>query len=77
MTNDKTTEELFGSKAKARVLKLFLHNPQLTFSVDGVAAKTSLKRNEVQKVLPYLIKLGVIKPVKHLHAKNKNTKKKK
>ena len=74
--NDKIINELFGSKTKARVLKLFLHNPHLALSLQEISARIGAKKQEVKKSLASLIKLNIITSFKR-NDKNQNKKTKK
>ncbi len=73
--NDKIIDSLFGSKTKARLLKLFLHNPELSFGLDEISAKTKLPRNIVKKELAGLLNLKIIRTIHRHDRKKKKIKK--
>ena len=54
-------EKLFESPAKVRVLRLFVRNPEETFSFPDIAKRTQVKRETTRKELGKLIKIGLIK----------------
>ncbi len=73
--NDKIIDSLFGSKTKARLLKLFLHNPELSFNLDQLSGKTKLASSAIKKELAGLLNLKIIKTVqRHDRKKNNKTK---
>ena len=53
-------DELFNSHARARLLKLFLFNPEEIFTVKQVADRARLQENSVRTELNRLIKIGII-----------------
>lgn len=59
--NDKIIDSLFGSKTKARLLKLFLHNPELSFNLEQLSGKTKLAKSTIKKETRLLQQLGLIK----------------
>ena len=69
-SNDKIINELFGSKTKARILKLFLHNPHLILSFKEIGVRTGSKKTELKKALAELKKNNII-----TNGKNKKDKK--
>lgn len=54
-------DKLFESTAKARLLKLFLMNPEREFVMPEIVKQTQLKKPAVQKELAKLIRLGLVK----------------
>lgn len=54
-------DKLFESTAKARLLKLFLMNPEREFVMQEIVKQTQLKKPAVQKELAKLIRLGLVK----------------
>ena len=74
--SDKIMGELFGSKTKARILKLFLHSPNLVLSPQEIGARIGAKKQEVKKSLASLIKLDIITSSKR-NGKNQKKKTKK
>ncbi len=71
--NDKIIDSLFGSKTKARLLKLFLHNPELSFNLEQLSGKTKLPKSAIKKEMRLLQQLGLIKTT---HDQKNNKKKK-
>ena len=69
-------ENLFGSRARTNLLKLFLLNQQ-EFFVREIARKTGEKLNSVRRELENLEKLGLIQVVKKKHLLKKKEKRKK
>lgn len=54
-------DKLFESTAKARLLKLFLMNPEREFVMPEIVKQTQLKKPAVQKELAKLIRLGLVR----------------
>ena len=52
-------EKLFGSLAKAKLIKLFVFNPEAQLSKDEVMVRAKLSQSECRRALNILIKLGV------------------
>jgi hypothetical protein len=52
---------LFGSKARVRVLRLFLLNADTSFGVAEIAEKTQLPSREIQKELRMLERIDFVK----------------
>ena len=53
-------EQLFGSKTRVRLLRLFLHNPEQAFFVRQLSRKIGAQINGVRNELENLVDLGVI-----------------
>lgn len=53
-------EQLFGSKTRARLLSLFLDNPEQSFFVRELTRKISAQLNSVRRELQNLIELGLV-----------------
>jgi predicted nucleotidyltransferase len=53
-------EELFSSKARVAILRLFLLNPDDRFYVREVAARTNQPRRAIQRELPKLEAIGLL-----------------
>lgn len=53
-------EQLFGSKTRARLLSLFLHNPDQSFYVRELTRKIDAQLNSVRRELQNLIELGAV-----------------
>lgn len=52
---------LFGSAAKVKIMRLFLFNPGISFSVEDVAGRTKIKGREARKELDNLEKMDLIR----------------
>lgn len=55
-----TLEALFGSKIKTRILRFFLHNPDVEFSLSEVVGKNMLKGDGARKELKNLKEIKFI-----------------
>ncbi len=53
-------EKLFNSTTRAKLLKLFAHNPNSIFGFDGITKKLKLQAASAKKELENLIALGII-----------------
>jgi hypothetical protein len=53
--------KLFGSPAKVKLMRLFLFNPETTFTLKDLKTRTRLQGSAVNKELGALVKLGLIK----------------
>lgn len=53
-------EKLFDSVPKARVLRIFMQNPDQQFAFDTIVAKSNLKNAQARKEIHRLLKLGII-----------------
>lgn len=53
-------EQLFGSKTRARLLGLFLENPQQAFYVRELTRRIDAQLNSVRRELQNLIELGLV-----------------
>ncbi|MFH1253497.1 MAG: hypothetical protein V1664_04180 [Candidatus Uhrbacteria bacterium] len=53
-------EQLFGSKTRARLLGLFLENPEQSFFVRELTRKIDAQLNSVRRELQNLIDLGMV-----------------
>jgi len=53
-------EQLFGSKTRARLLGLFLENPEQSFFVRELTRKIDAQLNSVRRELQNLIELGLV-----------------
>lgn len=57
---EKILDTLFGSPAKAKILKLFFRNPEAFFSIEDAQKNTKLAKIQVRKEIQSLLKLGAI-----------------
>lgn len=53
-------DKLFESTAKARLLKLFLMNPEREFMLQEIVKQTQLKRRIIQKEIAKFVRLGLV-----------------
>lgn len=53
--------QLFGSEARVKLMRLFLFNPEIAFSVGECARRIKEESNEVRKQITQLIAAGVVK----------------
>ena len=53
--------KIFGSNHRVKVMRLFLFNETLPFSLEDIAARTRVKKPELKKELAMLTKIGFIK----------------
>lgn len=53
-------EQLFGSKTRARLLSLFLENPEQSFFVRELTRKIDAQLNSVRRELQNLIEIGLV-----------------
>lgn len=80
-------EKLFESPLKVKILRLFLRNPDLVFTLDDISRSTQLRPAQTRKEVKKLENFGFLKkkftsfseekPVKHPAAKKKKIKIKK
>lgn len=57
-------EQLFGSKTRVRILRLFLNNPSQPYYLRELARKLKSQLNSVRREINNLEKMGIIKGVK-------------
>jgi Fic family protein len=69
---DKIINSLFGSKLKARILKLFLHNPDSSFNLANVSEKIKMPKNSIKKEITSLCQLGILKRINEKQSQKKN-----
>ena len=53
-------DTLFGSKARSRIIRLFILNPELEFGTRTVVDKTFIPKNEVSRELTRLTKMKFV-----------------
>ncbi|MBI1907806.1 hypothetical protein HYS28_00075 [Candidatus Uhrbacteria bacterium] len=53
-------EQLFGSKTRARLLSLFLENPERAFYVRELTRRIDAQLNSVRRELKNLVELGMV-----------------
>ncbi len=58
---EKLLEKLFESVPKVRILRLFMHNPEESFSMEEVVRRTKVKRQIVNKEIGKLAQMGIIR----------------
>lgn len=66
-------EKLFESIAKARILRLFMQNPEDSFSISEISERTQLNPSRVRSEINKLIKIDIVKS-RLSHTKQTNTK---
>ncbi len=57
----KILAELFGNDTKVKLMRLFLFNPDITYSSAEITERSRSKSKDVRKELLNLIKVGIIK----------------
>lgn len=53
-------EKLFDSIPKARILRIFMQNPDQSFTFDMIVGKSNVKSGQVRKEINKLLKFGII-----------------
>lgn len=56
-------EQLFGSKTRARLLNVFVHNPEEQFFVRELTRRIDAQLNSVRRELQNLLEIGLIKEI--------------
>jgi DNA-binding MarR family transcriptional regulator len=56
-----TLSKLFGSEAKVKIIRLFLFNPEIHFSLNEISEKTKENQSKVRKELNSLEKCSLVK----------------
>lgn len=67
-----TLAQLFGSAARVKLMRLFLFNPEASFSLGETARKVNEESNEVRKEISQLTAAGLVKKrsvVREIHPK--------
>lgn len=62
-------EQLFGSRTRVKLLRLFLTNPTVAFYVREISRKVDEQLNSVRRELANLTRLGVVESTKELDKK--------
>jgi DNA-binding Lrp family transcriptional regulator len=70
-------EQLFGSRTRVKLLRLFLNNPSQPFYLRELARKLKSQLNSVRREVENLSKIGIIKSVELLVESEKDPVKKK
>ena len=70
-------EQLFGSKTRVKLLRLFLNNPSQPFYLRELARKLKTQLNSVRREVNNLVKLGIIKSVHLADSASESNKSKK
>jgi hypothetical protein len=52
---------LFGSEAKAKIIRLFLFNPEAVYNIRDVFSRTNVKGKQAKATLDALAKIGLVK----------------
>jgi len=71
--NEKSLNQIFNSSAKVRILKVFLRNPDDSFSVSEISNRSRSSKSQARSCIKSLASLGIIK-IAH-NAKKKDNKK--
>jgi DNA-binding Lrp family transcriptional regulator len=69
-----TLAQLFGSAVKVKLMRLFLFNPEVVFSLSEIARRVKVPSNEVRKEITKLIATGIVKKrsvVREIHSRKK------
>lgn len=53
-------EKLFDSVPKARILRIFMQNPDQSFTFDMISEKSNVKSAQARKEINRLLKIGII-----------------
>ena len=79
--SEKILQAFFGGKAKSRVVKLFLHHPNLSINIEGISKRIGAKKGECARIIKELSHVGFLLAVKqnsvgkrNVVGKSKNTK---
>ncbi|PIQ67140.1 MAG: hypothetical protein CO184_01630 [Candidatus Zambryskibacteria bacterium CG_4_9_14_3_um_filter_40_16] len=72
-----TLNQLFGSTAKVKTIKLFLFNPKVSFDINDIAQKTKEPVSKIRKEISTLLKLKLIKKKTFYKQVEKKVRKKK
>lgn len=56
-----TLQKLFGSNSRLKLLRLFLFNPKITFSMAEAAERSQCKPSEVRREFAMFLQIGLIK----------------
>ena len=64
-------EKLLGSIPKARILRLFMQNPEQSFLLDDIMKRCGIKRIHARKELNKLVKFGVVSE-KNIHVRKES-----
>jgi len=54
-------EQLFGSKSRVKILRVFFNNPEESFFVRELTRLTKTHLNSIRRELKNLYKLGILK----------------
>ncbi|MEI6843271.1 MAG: winged helix-turn-helix domain-containing protein [bacterium] len=66
-----TLAKLFGSETKVKIMRLFLFNPDHTFSTSDIADRVKASVGQVRKEVALLEKAGLVKPKNLNHGTQK------
>lgn len=76
MNNDKILQTFLGGKARARIVKLFMHYPNLSVNIEGISKKVGIKKGECSRIIKELSSSGFLLAVKQNYGKAKKKAKK-
>ncbi len=74
--SEQSIEQLFGSKTRVRMLRLFLDNPDRAFYVRELTRRIDAQLNSVRRELNNLIGIGILKETKGVILKEEDKGKK-
>jgi len=58
--NDKMLDAIFGSAERIKVIRLFIFNPEKSFNIESVAAKTFMTKAKAAREIKNLLKIGLV-----------------
>jgi len=53
--------KLFGSEAKAKIIRLFLFNPEAVYGIRDISARTDIKGNQAASAVETIFQIGLIR----------------
>jgi len=62
--NDKTLDAIFGSAERIKIIRIFVFNPEKSFSIETISAKTFATKSKVAREIKNLSKIGLIEKKK-------------
>lgn len=71
MSNDRVLQLFLGNKAMYKVVKYFLHHPNISINVEEISKRTGLKNKESSLVIKNLKRAGFLLSIKKKNGKTK------
>jgi len=65
MPQDKTLVKLLGSAPRVRILRLFLSNPENSFTLSDIAKRTKINTKTARLHIKTLVDIDLLKEKKH------------